>query len=878
MAQQDAIGQLKDRFSRQLGDFENRLVVIWHDSDGSFEGDFASLEADKVAGARPLHLARAEEGSMFSLKKALYRDYPADDFLIYSRTQKDLSPRALEGNWIADVELIADHFQADFASMLMDDLGAADGAAEGVELFKGFFNAQDRKQRFKRLMPSAQSKQDVALGVIGSLLGSKDLSTECLVRTYIVSLAGGGSPLEALGRYGADAAWSSFLSKRIGYSGDLESLEDLAAHVLVTALSFQLPEGSLDGLENRISFPHGQFCLNIVHDWMDDEQSSDQLYDLCRRIESLCNLEQRFSQSAAAALCDADIFPCINERIISDLFTSMANGADRTDEASKVLQRRRDMRWHTRVSPYFDALEAAVSAQRFHRDHIQGFHYAKPDDVWRCYTDKRDGWWRMDSAYRSFCKAADAAQKSTYDLPPVLDDSLEALASWMEHIYVNWFLSESNKCWVSAAEKSWSEVGYVEGVRRQRRFFDEAVVSGAAGAKKTLVVISDALRYEVAAELSQRLEQDTKGSADLESMQSVFPSITEFGMAALLPHSSLSFGIEDGCVYVNDGMPTASCGQREAVLRLRKPAARCIQSKDLFSAKRAMRKELVGDAEIVYVYHNKIDSVGEEYSTEHDVFNECDTAIDDIVALVKIATGDLNFTRVVITADHGFLYTREPLEESGKVSGKDIAGSKIRLGRRYAISDDWTEDALFIKVNMDDVRGASYVGIAPRECIRIKKPGPGENYVHGGLSLQECCVPVIQFRNKRAGAKGYEESRPAAFQMLSTSRRVTSLMFRIELFQKDRVEGKVLPAEYEVYMTDASGNEVSDVCKAHADMTNPDETARVCRLQLSLKAGRQYDPKKTYFLLCRDKATGQIAWKEEYQIDIPFVPMDDFGF
>ena len=878
MAQQDAIGQLKDRFSRQLDDFENRLVVIWHDSDGSFQGDFASLDADEVAGTRPLHLARAEEGSMFSLKKALYRDYPADDFLIYSRTQKDLSPRALEGNWIADVELIADHFQADFTSMLMDDLGAADGAAEGVELFKGFFNAQDRKQRFKRLMPSAQSKQDVALGVIGSLLGSKDLSTECLVRTYIVSLADGGSPLEALGRYGADAAWSSFLGKRIGYSGDLESLEGLAAHVLITALSFQLPEGSLDGLENRISVPHGQFCLNIVHDWMDDEHSSGRLYDLCRQIESLCNLEQRFSQSTAAALCDADIFPCINERIISDLFTSMANGADRADEASKVLQRRRDMRWHTRVSPYFDALEAAVSAQRFYRDHIQGFHYAKPNDVWRFYTDKKDGWWRMDSAYRSFCKAADAAQKSTYDLPPILDDSLEALASWMERIYVNWFLSESNKCWISAAEKFWSEAGYVEGVRRQRRFFDEAVVSGAAGAKKTLVVISDALRYEVAAELSQRLEQDTKGSADLESMQSVFPSITEFGMAALLPHSNISFGIEDGCVYVNDGMPTASCGQREAVLRLRKPAARCIQSKDLFSAKRAMRKELVGDAEIVYVYHNKIDSVGEEYSTEHDVFNACDTAIDDIVALVKIATGDLNFTRVVITADHGFLYTREPLEESGKVSGKDIAGSKLRLGRRYAISDDWMKDALFIKVNMDDVQGGSYVGIAPRECIRIKKPGPGENYVHGGLSLQECCVPVIQFRNKRAGAKGYEESRPAAFQMLSTSRRVTSLMFRVELFQKDRVEGKVLPTEYEVCMTDASGNEVSDVRKAHANMTNPDETARVCRLQLGLKAGKHYDPKKTYYLLCRDKATGQIVWKEEYQIDIPFVPMDDFGF
>ena len=87
-----------------------------------------------------------------------------------------------------------------------------------------------------------------------------------------------------------------------------------------------------------------------------------------------------------------------------------------------------------------------------------------------------------------------------------------------------------------------------------------------------------------------------------------------------------------------------------------------MQSKDLISAKRALRKELVGDAEFIYVYHNKIDSIGEEYSTEHMVFEACDTAIDDIVALVKIATGDLNFSRVIITADHGFLYTRDPLE------------------------------------------------------------------------------------------------------------------------------------------------------------------------------------------------------------------------
>ena len=40
----------------------------------------------------------------------------------------------------------------------------------------------------------------------------------------------------------------------------------------------------------------------------------------------------------------------------------------------------------------------------------------------------------------------------------------------------------------------------------------------------------------------------------------------------------------------------------------------------------------------------------------------------------------------------------------------------------------------------------------------------------------------------------------------------------------------------------------------------------------------QYDSHAAYYLVCRDSQTGGIAWKEEFQIDIAFVPMDDFGF
>ncbi len=88
----------------------------------------------------------------------------------------------------------------------------------------------------------------------------------------------------------------------------------------------------------------------------------------------------------------------------------------------------------------------------------------------------------------------------------------------------------------------------------------------------------------------------------------------------------------------------------------------------------------------------------------------------------------------------------------------------------------------------------------------------------------------------------------------------------------------MLPAEYALVMVDEMGNEVSEVRRVHADMEAAEEKARVMRAQIGLKAGRVYDAKDTYYLLCRNADSGQIAWKETYQIDIAFAPMDDFGF
>lgn len=895
----DVERQLLSKLKAPLEDYQGRRIVIWHDTDGSFEEDFDRISADGFVGKpeleRPLKFVKSGGMPKFALKRLIYREDTESDFLIYSRAQKDLSPKGLEGNWLADVEFIAEHFQADFFSLLLEELGAADSALEGAKQFEVFFKAADRRKRFVRLMPNAQSAEDVGLGVIGSLLKAKDLTTSQVMKAYLSARMKEGDSSGAeddktlgnLSKYGADKVFESYVEKRLGYLGDLRSTYDLAAHILLNALACTLPGGSLDGVGVRIlpdqeQVSARQVCLNVVDDWSRDKSFSDDFYALCRQVEQKHNLWQCFSRLSSADLAESEVLPCIDERILVDLIGSMAQGADRVGETTSIVKSRQGMVWYDRVAPFYGALVAAADAARFYRDHVKGFHFATPAEVWKAYTTD---WYRMDSFYRKYCLACDGCPRHTDEHPVELVVALEELTGWIDRIYTNWFLTDANDCWTRVCEKQWETIGYVEGVSRQRHFFEEQVVSGAGRTKRTLVIISDALRYEVAVELAERIERDTKGTVELGSMQGVFPSITEFGMAALLPHTTMSYDAKTGVVNC-DGLPTKSTEERRRVLCDREPKSDAFQHSKHKNDSRVDLGNRVRDAEIIYVYHNKIDAIGEDDQTEHDVFAACDTTIRDLVSFVKTAYNDLNISRVVITADHGFIYTRDALAERDKVSKADMGVEVVKLGRRYAIMEGASfEDDLFIKINMDNIRGGKYTGLSPRECVRIKRPGSGECYVHGGASLQEMCVPVIQFRYRRKGSKSFVEQRAATLKLLSTSRRVNSLLFRIDLFQPEVVGGKVKPAEYELVMVkrvmigdEKTDIEVSNVIKVDADMTDPEESARVTRCKFSLVAGRQYNPKEDYFLICRTRKAKVDVWDEKFTIDVAFAPMDDFGF
>ncbi|MCI9261631.1 BREX-1 system phosphatase PglZ type A [uncultured Adlercreutzia sp.] len=878
--QTEAKDQFLARFAAPLSGAARRRIVVWHDADGEFSEDFDALAAAAAAGQltpgeRPLQFARDEDGVLFALKRRIAREDTESDFALYR-------PRAagdIAGDLLADIELYAEHFQADGLSLLVQDLGAADTreVREALAELRAFFAAKDRTAKFKAVMSQARTAADVRAGVLAAALGRVEPTPQAVVRAYaqaaLVDAEAGesGRTLATLERYGVAAALARSVSGVTGYGGDLADADALAAHLLLSAFAASVPESLVRGLEDACSPQCGQFCLGIVHDWAaGDEAARTLLADAAEKVEREANLPMRFAGASLESLLETDVFPGVNRAIVANLAASLGQGADRRDDVRAAAAARRALAGYAEVACYFDALLAASAMQDFLRVHGEGYHEAPAAKVWEAYVGD---WWQMDAAYRRFCEAY---QRCVRDADPELSEAMQPVAEWADNHYVNGFLTPANECWIACAEGDWAREGYVADVPRQSRFYDEVVENELAGAKRVVVIVSDALRYEVARQLGDELERRLRVACECSAVQGVFPSVTPFGMAALLPHRSLAVNEETLAVSV-DGMPTLSTAQREAVLKARRPASMALTAKDLLAMKSAEQREVAREAEVVYIYHNTIDATGEDASTEHDVFGACERAIDDICALVKVAVNQIKAARIVVTADHGFLYTRQPLGQAAKVSAAEIAGEAEKAKERFALVCGSVSDDRLLSVNMEPVGAGSLTGLAPRGIARLARPGGTSHYVHGGVSLQELCVPVLRVRYGGSRSKSIGAAEAAEVRLLDTNRRITSMLFGVRLYQPEPVGGKVAPAEYELMLVDDAGNPVSDTRRAVADRADADERARAMEVRFALREGRTYRSADEYYLVARNVETGEPLFRERYTVDIAFAPTD-FGF
>src|SRR5699024_8822069 len=368
-----------------------------------------------------------------------------------------------------------------------------------------------------------------------------------------------------------------------------------------------------------------------------------------------------------------------------------------------------------------------------HMEELDQFIPEQPSSqMFQAYVDD---YYLIDTAYRKFYVAYDQIEEK---------ERLHQLREKLENIYVNRFVEELAMKWVESKERAGDQQWPIAGIPQQKDFYRNWVQTYMKNDERVFVVISDALRYEVAKEVMDVLNSQRKATAELTAIQSVLPSYTALGMASVLPYKQMEY-TDDGKVLL-DGVNTAGISNRNDILQQNVPGALAIQYKDLISMNRTALRETVHGKKVVYVYHNAIDARGDNAATEMEVFQETEEAIDDIRLLVNQLVNNVSASNILITADHGFIYQRDTIEKSQKIPKK--LEDTIITNRRFSVSDQQATVEGTLTYAMDYIlqQEKELFVTVPKGINRFSVQGPGANYVHGGAMLQEIVVPVITFK------------------------------------------------------------------------------------------------------------------------------------
>lgn len=694
--------------------FDHHRLVIWCDPDASFDED---LDAHVPSDVTVVRIANDE----FAIKHRVLREEPSGKFLLY---RAGVVPEAA-GNWLLDLELANGIFSADRLALMRADLGlTAPGADELVAEHETFFGHAKSVTKLKALLRDGDDLVTVQAKMCAIVLGQKEHSFSELTRTLLIQHAGDDtSGYDALVEQDLANFYWDGAARIYGYGSETPS---------ISGFTLWMFRQARDGFAESTSNASRNIEIDF-RSFRDNRQSTSALKTLAKQAEEDLDYVDQASSASLIDLVATDIFDAGEKEVIRRLVDGIsAHTMSARDIAETIRTRRRDSAWFDDYATLYAALDAAaelILAIRSARLDVSSFDEG--------ITSYRDGLYRIDQLYRQYTYAAQTAE---------FKQPLEALTEQVENAYVTDFLFKLGTSWQNQVDAvDWWKTS---AVTSQSSFYSQYVAPIVRGGrKKAVVVISDAMRYEVADELRSRVSGENKFEAKLDAMLGVLPSYTQLGMASLLPHETLGHS-EAGDPVLVDGQ--RSDGTTNRTKTLATVGGTAIQAKDFLKMKPGERRDLYGANQVLYVYHDTVDAIGDKAASEHRTFKAAADAIDELVGLVK-ALASANATNIFVTADHGFLYQESKLPPQFNLTVKPQGDAILVENRRYVLGRGLKDDPAFRKFLPEQIGLASDLEVQiPNSICRITKPGAGFQFVHGGASLQEIVIPVITINKGRS--------------------------------------------------------------------------------------------------------------------------------
>jgi uncharacterized protein (TIGR02687 family) len=852
---------------------EGHPLVFWNDAGGEFAKQVDDIA---IAGVEILRLDRtpALQAKIWIERKTGVR------WLIYSPFEEPEPAK----DWLLDVRLRAKPFSADTASMQIEELGLTTRALrDHLKARAKFLRARERLERLRRWVEPTDTAEDLDRKMLAVVLRAETADPPAIVLKMFGTLAAEGGDLgvrtkalDELATYDLEGAFWTLVDREFGYkeaSTDPPTLRGLLYRIFATDFCAGIRSTPASLTHFIIDAPTKAAHASVFASRWRTDMANYASYDaLSSQVAEELKVSAILDPMQAEELVNAMTFETIEQRIIGDLKARIIAGAGANmDSVQELIARRRDGHWanpllagasnSTRaLAASYDALEAAAEFFELQAKQGQGFSFPNASAAFGAY---RSTLHRFDSLYRCFMRATESVEPMGWSL-------LHELRNRMEDAYSGWFVSQLGSAWGTVLEgttgllSTWK----LNGVTNQQDFYTRYVAAAFDdGAKRVFVVISDAFRYEAAAELVGELNKRSRVKARLDATLGVLPSYTALGMASLLPHQRLAYKGNTGLDVTVDGQPSSTLEQRSAILAAHGGVA--IGRDALMEKGKEKGREFVKAYKVVYVYHDQIDKTGDKQVSEKETFEATAKAIKELSELVVFIVNNLNGSTIFVTADHGFLYQESALDEADRHTVEEGMPGVLKSKKRYILGrgmrpmqNAWAGNTA--TTASTDAGAGSLDFLVPKGAGRFHFVG-GARFVHGSAMPQEIVVPVIvvkESESEKAKTKVVEVS------LLGSSNKVVTNKQRFEFIQSEAVSERVLPVTLLFTIRDGD-KPVSDEQTVTFDSASPMLDERKRSLMLTL-AGGTYDRSKDYFLVARDAKTKAEAWRAALRIDLAF--------
>ena len=750
--------------------FEKHRIVLWYDTKKELRTDYEGLNLD---GVEKIEINNNE----FGVKYRILREEPKTKFLLYHEGPQ---PQELD-NWLLDVLLANGQFRTDQVSLWLGELELGDEFYEIIQSHIEFFGSTKRCDSLKNILDEENTFVSVKMNMLG-VCSSSEPRIDAILESLLGEFADDrNEKLKILNRCGLSGFLWDQVKRYYGYKSKSPGLQDFAISLFKECYNIGLGE----------NYEMTPDALVFLSRWKDSRKHYNSFEKLSNQSADILNIEQDLMHREINQIKALDYFRLIDQRILSELVRNVVDKTISEPEFESLTRSRKESYWYKKFQHEYKAAK--------HGFWLLGlldktdFDVNSIDDGIRRYSKS---WFKLDQHYRKFIYNYQSSRQVSL---------LEKLNEQVENQYVNNFLLKINNNWQKVVDQcdKWNPKEF----SLQRNFYTKYLRPFRNKNKKVFVIISDALRYETGEEFLRLIRQEDRYEAQLDPLLSMIPSTTQLGMASLLPNSSLEFSLDDTGTVIVDGITSMGTSNRSKILEKEVPdRASAIRADDLLSMNRDGSRELLKDNDVIYIYHNRIDAVGDKKDSEKRVFEAVEKTFEDLLNIVK-KLANANANNMIITADHGFIYQNRPIEDSDFSIAESEGDEILYRDRRFILGKGLQPNDGLKSFTSEQIGLTGEMEIQiPKSINRLRLKGSGSRYVHGGASLQEIVLPVIKISKIRQSNISIVD----VDILKGSSSIITSGQLSVSFYQVQAVDDKIQPRKLKAGIYTQSGELVSD--------------------------------------------------------------------